>query len=190
MNNIKKARETAGLSQKEVAISLHVSAPTVSEWESGKKNPSAPNMKKLSKLLNVPIDYLLGAIGEKLYPEHISKMICEDLAPIIRNGIMPNGSKLFIPNDVIEEIENGTYQFSNITFRQFEGLIGKTIDDYYLNAVNKKAPTPEGEREVSDDDIKFALFGGDGDITDAMYNEVKRFAQMVKLREEAEKKKE
>lgn len=53
-----------------------------------------------------------------------------------------------------------------------------------------KAPTPEGERTVSDEDIKFALFGGDGDITDAMFDEVKRFARMVKLREEAEKKKE
>ena len=54
----------------------------------------------------------------------------------------------------------------------------------------KKAPTPEGERVVNDEDIKFALFGGDGEITDAMYDEVKRFAQMVKLREEMEKKKE
>lgn len=54
----------------------------------------------------------------------------------------------------------------------------------------EKAPTSDGERPVSDDDIKFALFGGDGEITDAMYDEVKRFAQMVKLREEAEKKKE
>ena len=54
----------------------------------------------------------------------------------------------------------------------------------------EKAPTPEGERKATDEEIKFALFGGDGDITDAMYDEVKRFAQMVKLREEAEKKKE
>lgn len=61
---------------------------------------------------------------------------------------------------------------------------------FLLGTETKNAPTPEGEREISDDDIKFALFGGDGDITDAMYNEVKRFAQMVKLREEAEKKKE
>lgn len=53
---------------------------------------------------------------------------------------------------------------------------------------NEKTPTQEGGREVSDDDIKFALFGGDGEITDAMYDEVKRFAKMVKLREEAEQK--
>ena len=43
---------------------------------------------------------------------------------------------------------------------------------------------------VSDDDIKFALFGGEGEITDAMYREVKEFAALVKLREEMKKKKE
>lgn len=63
--------------------------------------------------------------------------------------------------------------------------------DYLISGEEtEKAPTPAGERSVSDDDIKFALFGGDGEITDAMYDEVKRFARMVKLREEAEKKKD
>lgn len=45
------------------------------------------------------------------------------------------------------------------------------------------------EETVADDSaIKFALFGGDGEITDEMYEEVKRFAQMVKLREESKRK--
>lgn len=52
-----------------------------------------------------------------------------------------------------------------------------------------KSPTKEGERIVSDDDIKFALFGGDGEITDAMFEEVRQFAEFVKKRE-AQKKKE
>lgn len=43
---------------------------------------------------------------------------------------------------------------------------------------------------VSDDDIKFALFGGDGEITDAMYQEVKEFAALIKLREAMKKQKE
>lgn len=60
MNNIKKARERAGLSQKQVAINLKVSAPTVSEWESGKQNISAKNLMELSQLLGVSADYLLG----------------------------------------------------------------------------------------------------------------------------------
>lgn len=41
----------------------------------------------------------------------------------------------------------------------------------------------ENRQAVSDEDIKFALFGGSGDITDAMYDEVKRFAQFLKQRE-------
>lgn len=61
--------------------------------------------------------------------------------------------------------------------------------DYLLGSETKKAPPATGERSVSDDDIKFALFGGDGEITDAMYDEVRKFAAFVKQRE-ADKKKE
>ena len=45
----------------------------------------------------------------------------------------------------------------------------------------------EPKPRITDDDIKFALFGGDGEITDAMYEEVKQFAAFVRQRE-AEKK--
>ena len=44
-----------------------------------------------------------------------------------------------------------------------------------------------GKAAVSDEDIKFALFGGDGEITDAMYDEVKRFAAFIKQREKEKK---
>lgn len=40
---------------------------------------------------------------------------------------------------------------------------------------------------VSDDDIKFALFGGGEEITDEMYEEVKRFASYVRTREKERK---
>lgn len=59
--------------------------------------------------------------------------------------------------------------------------------DYLLGKENKKAPTVSDERTVSDDDIKFALFGGSDEITDEMYDEVKRFAAYIKQRE-ADKK--
>ena len=65
-------------------------------------------------------------------------------------------------------------------------LIGR-----YLNIPVTKILTGEDDpasvevlrRPVNDEDIKFALFGGDGEITDAMYEEVKKFAAFVKLRE-------
>lgn len=45
----------------------------------------------------------------------------------------------------------------------------------------------EGKRVITDDEIKFALFGGDGEITDEMYQEVRNFAAFVKQREHRKK---
>ena len=59
----------------------------------------------------------------------------------------------------------------------------------YLNIPASKILTGEDAEEsrpknnVTDEDIKFALFGGDGEITDAMYDEVKRFAAFLKERQ-------
>jgi transcriptional regulator with XRE-family HTH domain len=45
-------------------------------------------------------------------------------------------------------------------------------------------PANDERNTVTDADLKFALFGGDGEITDAMFEEVKRFAAFVKQREQ------
>ena len=75
--------------------------------------------------------------------------------------------------------------------------VGETLDKIaayfgvstdFLLGKEEKAPAESGKRSVSDDDIKFALFGGDGEITDAMFEEVKNFAAFVKAREAGKKK--
>lgn len=48
-----------------------------------------------------------------------------------------------------------------------------------LTGEKNDGPAP-GSRAVTDEDIKFALFGGDAEITDEMYEEVKRFAAFIK----------
>lgn len=63
--------------------------------------------------------------------------------------------------------------------------LGLQPNDFY-GAVQTR-PESASRAAVSDEDIKFALFGGEGEITDAMYDEVKRFAAFIKQRE-AEKK--
>lgn len=45
----------------------------------------------------------------------------------------------------------------------------------------QKSPTTQSS-EVTDDDIKFALFGG-GPVTDAQYEEVKQFVRFIKERD-------
>lgn len=59
MNKIRQCRELNHMSQKFVALSVGVSAPMVSQWESGIKKPSKENIVKLAKLFGVTTDYLL-----------------------------------------------------------------------------------------------------------------------------------
>lgn len=68
-------------------------------------------------------------------------------------------------------------------------LLGRT-DDPAENDTEKGTPAANGQRPISDDEIKFALFGGDGKISDAMLDEVRSFAAFVKRREEEKSKKE
>ncbi len=60
MLRVKELREAKGLQQKELAIDLGVSQPTISDWESGRKIPSANSTQKLADYFEVSIDYLLG----------------------------------------------------------------------------------------------------------------------------------
>ena len=53
------AREAAQLSQKALSDILSVDAVTVNRWEHGESKPSWDYLRKLSKVLNVTIDYLL-----------------------------------------------------------------------------------------------------------------------------------
>ena len=53
-----------GYTQKYIALTLHVSGPTVSQWESGVKIPKNKNLERLADLYGVSTDYLMGRTEE------------------------------------------------------------------------------------------------------------------------------
>ncbi len=61
MNLVKELRKRAGMQQKELAIAVGVSAPTVSEWEHQKKDPSGERLQKLAEIFDVDAMVILGA---------------------------------------------------------------------------------------------------------------------------------
>ena len=50
------------MQQKEIALAVGVSRPTVSEWEHQKKDPSGARLIKLATLFNVPTGVVLNMI--------------------------------------------------------------------------------------------------------------------------------
>lgn len=56
---IRYARKSCGLSQGQLAEKLCVSRSAIAKWETDKGMPDIENLKFLSRLLNVSVDYLL-----------------------------------------------------------------------------------------------------------------------------------
>ena len=69
---IKEARKNHGFSQEQFAEKLCVSRSAVAKWETDKGTPDIENLKAISSLLNVSIDYLLDD-GEKEISEVVTK---------------------------------------------------------------------------------------------------------------------
>lgn len=65
-DKLKKFRTDNSITQEELADKLFVSRTLISKWENGVIYPSSENMKKLSILMNVEIDYLLTAEETKM----------------------------------------------------------------------------------------------------------------------------
>lgn len=96
MNIVKELRKKQGIQQKELALLLGVSQPTVSEWESGKKDPSGERLKKLAEIFGVDELVILGKNVIDLTgseAEQIKAMVLEKLgvktdeARILARGI-------------------------------------------------------------------------------------------------------
>lgn len=76
-------------------------------------------------------------------------------------------------------------KLSTDTLSKIAEYFGVSVD-YLLNGENESS----SQDSNIDNDIKFALFNGSEGVTDEMFEEVKQFAAMVKMREDAKKKKE
>ena len=84
--------------------------------------------------------------------------------------------QLGVARSTVAMWENGASDPDRATILRLAALFNVSTDYLLGNESARQPPT--------DEEIMFALFGGGGEITDAMYDEVRRFAQLVRLREE------
>ncbi len=64
-NRIRAVRKQNRFSQAELAQRLEVSEPTISNYETGKREPDKATWVRLSRILGVSVDYLMGLDAEK-----------------------------------------------------------------------------------------------------------------------------
>lgn len=79
---LKQLRNSAGLTQKELANKMNISSSAVSMYEAGRRDPDTETLVKFSKVFNVTTDYLLGKDTKVVTQEHLTntyERIKEDL---------------------------------------------------------------------------------------------------------------
>ncbi len=76
-DKLKEARKNAGLTQAELAEKICVSRQAITKWETDKGIPDIDNLRLLSKVLNVSIDFLLDE-EETLDQIVIKEQVCLD----------------------------------------------------------------------------------------------------------------
>ena len=99
---LKKLRKEAGLTQVDVAEKLGISQPAYASWERGVKKPTQENLIKLSKILYVSVDYLLGNTESKQTSD-----VLEDIELLFRMNSkdLTKEEKEIFKRELIEFIE-------------------------------------------------------------------------------------
>lgn len=95
--------------------------------------------------------------------------------------------KLHINFRTYASYERNEREPSSATILKICNTFGVSSDVLLKDSASSKVP--ENTSSASDDELKFALFDGSEGVTDEMFEEVKQFAAMVKMRENAKKEK-
>lgn len=74
---LKLLRKNKGLTQQELAEKIDVKPSTIGMYEQGRREPDGDTLKKLSKVLNVSIDYLLGKGNSMEGNREVSSILTE-----------------------------------------------------------------------------------------------------------------
>lgn len=148
---LKYFREIANLTQAQLADKIGISRSALAMWETGKTEPDISTLKKISDILNVPVNHLLINVAEW------DKTIYEDF-----NKVKSDEERLRI-FDIAGVPENMIQDYIALTKRM--------NNDKSINVITN---------DDMDNNAKVALFGGDTDVTDEMWEEVKDYAKYIK----------
>lgn len=149
-----------GISGAKMSIDLGMSRSFMTELRKGRaKSVRIETAQKIADYLNVPVDYLLTGI------------ISPDETPDNENPHEVELRDTFVSLDVEDQI-----------------YVKNWVNTFAQNPEKaKEAPADAGKRSVSDDDLKFALFGDCENVSDDDLADVLRYAAFVQERKKDQK---
>ncbi|MCX5667716.1 MAG: response regulator [Candidatus Omnitrophica bacterium] len=129
-DSIKKIREEKGFSQEELARKLDVAQSTIGMWESGKRTPKLDELNRLSRVLNITINRLIGQMKERK-------------VELVKNEIYVDGEKI---SDLDATDVDGVVEYINAVKKK-KGVIPQTPPPK-MNPQAKKILIIDDEQEI------------------------------------------
>lgn len=177
MQKLKELRIERGIQQKDLAAVLGIGANTLSQYENGKREPDNETLVRLADYFGVSVDYLLDHATEAESSSH-NIVNMERLIELRKQQNLTQQDMariLGISRQAYSNYELGNREADYTTLKKLSNYFNVTVD-YLLGETD----IPEKSHPTTDDDVKVALFGGDGEVTDEMWNEVQNFVDYVK----------
>ena len=102
-SNLKRLRKALNLSQDDIALKMNIARPVISNWESGKSEPSTSQLTRLARILNVSLDALVyNKIDGKQVVIIDSSMLIK--RPVIIREVIDKFDEVIVPDVVIKEL--------------------------------------------------------------------------------------
>lgn len=101
---LKRLRTSRGLTQKELADSLHVTFQTVSKWENDENEPDIATLKRIAKLYGISLDYLLGDEDDKLVKVVEKNPSAPNYEEVVSNTSSETGNEHYIEKEVVKPV--------------------------------------------------------------------------------------
>lgn len=166
-----------------IAKELGISSGAVTKWKQG-SIPGSTTLQKLADYFNVSADYFLSneenqsAISVTDDDLKVALMFKDNFERALKNSqktLYALSKETGISPGQLHDYKSGRRIPKIQTCEKIAKSLNVTVD-YLLGRSEEK----QAAKDVTEDDIKVALFGGDSDVTDEMWEEVKSFAQFVK----------
>ena len=147
---LKKSRNDKGMSLRELATKVELSASFLSQIEQGKASPSIENLKKIAHTLDVRVSYLIEDEEDDIrnieYTKKENIKYIESLESNVKMGLLISNNKERNMEPIIYEI----------------GIDGESGRDYYSHGNSEEfIYVLEGELEVYVANKKYKLAKGD-----------------------------
>lgn len=146
---LKKSRNEKGMSLRELATRVELSASFLSQIEQGKASPSIENLKKIANTLDVRVSYLIEDEDDEIRNIQYTK---ENEVRYLESRGSNIKMALLMPTNKEKNMEPIIYEI---------GINGESGRDFYSHAGEEFIYIVEGELDVYIADKKYKLSKGD-----------------------------